>query len=276
MLEKIGPIKNPLTIIAIFAGIIEISGTLFLPFLADENQALYVWFLMLFPALLILVFFVTLNFNHTVLYAPSDFKDENNFNNPFKRATSTEKALKRQVEMLEEQIAIKNIKEKISPPENLVIESSSTESLSLETPSQNTAVFSTESRHILIEDLVFRKLASEFGSQIRRGVQGANIQNPYIFDGIVVEGLNMTAIEVKYSRQGFMPLDNLRAMLARIESNMGAFHKYENYQLRLLLVFVSDELDCDKEKFAAEINSIAKGLPHPIEIRFYTENELIT
>ncbi|RLJ98821.1 hypothetical protein C8N27_2730 [Tenacibaculum discolor] len=43
MTEKIGTIKNPLTIIAIFAGIAEVSGTLVLPFIVDENQLLFIF-----------------------------------------------------------------------------------------------------------------------------------------------------------------------------------------------------------------------------------------
>lgn len=34
---------------------------------------------MLFPVLLILLFFLTLNFNHKVLYSPGDFQDERHF-----------------------------------------------------------------------------------------------------------------------------------------------------------------------------------------------------
>lgn len=79
MIEKVGPIKNPLTIIAIFAGIAEISGTAVLPFISQDNQAMYIWFLMIFPILLVSVFFLTLNFNHSVLYAPSDFREDKHF-----------------------------------------------------------------------------------------------------------------------------------------------------------------------------------------------------
>lgn len=84
MTEKIGTIKNPLTIIAIFAGIAEVSGTLVLPFIADENQLLFIYFLIVFPSVLIVVFFLTLNFNNKALYAPSDFKNEENYIKIFK------------------------------------------------------------------------------------------------------------------------------------------------------------------------------------------------
>jgi hypothetical protein len=79
--SKLTSVRNPLSVIAIFAGIAEISGTLVLPFISDGNQALYIWFLMFFPAVLVVLFFLTLNFNHRVLYAPSDFRDEDNFVN---------------------------------------------------------------------------------------------------------------------------------------------------------------------------------------------------
>ncbi len=72
-------VKNPLTIIAIFAGIAEVSGTVVLPFVSTENQETFIWFLMIFPIILVVGFFITLNKNHKVLYAPSDYKDEENF-----------------------------------------------------------------------------------------------------------------------------------------------------------------------------------------------------
>lgn len=74
-----GTIKNPLTIIAIFAGIVEVSSTTVLPFIGDSVQAIYIWFLMLFPSLLVLTFFITLNWNSKVLYAPSDFQTDDGY-----------------------------------------------------------------------------------------------------------------------------------------------------------------------------------------------------
>jgi len=79
MTDKIGKIKNPLTIIAIFAGIAEVSGTTVLPFVVENNQIIFIYFLISFPALLVILFFLTLNFNNKVLYAPSDYKNEENF-----------------------------------------------------------------------------------------------------------------------------------------------------------------------------------------------------
>src|SRR5512138_1053450 len=79
MLEKIKGVSNPLTVIAIFAGITEMGGTIVLPFLAPANQGTYMWFLIAFPGALVLLFFATLNFNHRVLYAPSDYREDSSF-----------------------------------------------------------------------------------------------------------------------------------------------------------------------------------------------------
>ncbi len=79
MIENIKRVDNPLTIIGAFAIIAEISMTVALAAVGPELRAIFIWFVMLFPVLLVLLFFVTLNFNHKVLYAPSDFKDDSSF-----------------------------------------------------------------------------------------------------------------------------------------------------------------------------------------------------
>ena len=55
------------------------AGTVALAAVDKEIQYVFVWFVMAFPILLVTLFFATLNFNPKVLYAPSDFKDEENF-----------------------------------------------------------------------------------------------------------------------------------------------------------------------------------------------------
>lgn len=88
MIEKIKRVSNPLTIIAIFAGLTEISGTIVLPFVSEINQATFVWFLILFPTLLVICFYLTLNFNHKVLYAPSDYRSDESFSDALKKDKS--------------------------------------------------------------------------------------------------------------------------------------------------------------------------------------------
>lgn len=76
---KFEKITNPLTIVAAFCSISEIAAVSVLPKLSENLQGIFLWFVMAFPVMLLLLFFVTWNFNHRVLYAPSDFRDENLF-----------------------------------------------------------------------------------------------------------------------------------------------------------------------------------------------------
>jgi hypothetical protein len=81
MTEQYKRVSNPLTIIAIFAGLAEIAGTVAIRLVSSDLQHVFVWFVMGFPVLLVCLFFLTLNFNSTVLYAPSDFRDDESFLN---------------------------------------------------------------------------------------------------------------------------------------------------------------------------------------------------
>lgn len=73
---KTTKISNPLTIIGIFAGLAEVAGTVVLPFVDGDLQKIFIWYVIGFPVMLVVLFFVTLNWNHKVLYAPSDFKED--------------------------------------------------------------------------------------------------------------------------------------------------------------------------------------------------------
>jgi len=79
VLDKITKITNPLTVIAIFAAITEVMGIGVLPFVSDANQSTFLWFIIVFPLLLVALFFLTLNFNHKVLYSPSDYREDSSF-----------------------------------------------------------------------------------------------------------------------------------------------------------------------------------------------------
>ena len=72
-------INNPLTLIGVFAGISEVAGTVVLTQLNGLVQLIFVWFVMLFPVLLVVLFFGTLNRNPKVIYGPSDYRDESHF-----------------------------------------------------------------------------------------------------------------------------------------------------------------------------------------------------
>lgn len=69
-------ISNPLTVVAVFSGLAEAFATVALVNVPHDIQQLFVYFVMAFPTLIVLLFFAVLNWNPTVLYAPSDFEDQ--------------------------------------------------------------------------------------------------------------------------------------------------------------------------------------------------------
>ena len=72
-------VSNPLTIIAIFAGLAEALATIALVQLPPEIQSIFVYFVMAFPSGIVLLFFYVLYFKNTVLYAPSDYADQTHY-----------------------------------------------------------------------------------------------------------------------------------------------------------------------------------------------------
>lgn len=69
-------VTNPLSVVAIFSALAETFAIYCLIKLPPEIQVQFVYFVMAFPVFIVSLFFATLNWNHTVLYAPGDFENE--------------------------------------------------------------------------------------------------------------------------------------------------------------------------------------------------------
>jgi hypothetical protein len=273
VVEKIGPIKNPLSIIAIFAAIAEISGTVVLPFIAPANQATYVWFLIVFPILLIVLFFLTLNFNHKVLYAPSDYQNEDNFLRSLPKATFAEKVLKIEEEIAEEETATQELTKLEKAPAATVDESAPT--IPDTTIShQNLVRRSTQATYMLAEDLIFRKLSKEFSTKIQREVKLNSLAGRYIFDGIVREKGITTLIEVKYLRNALSSGRHLRDTLGRIQQGVKLLPAVQTANFRVLLAVATDEGVVSPRQIAEQIDHYRDQFSFPIEIRLYNIADL--
>lgn len=72
-------ITNPLTIIAVFSGIAEAFATIALIALPIEIQHIFIWFVMAFPVLIVIAFFIILIEKPMLLYGPSDYEDQKDF-----------------------------------------------------------------------------------------------------------------------------------------------------------------------------------------------------
>jgi len=74
--------KNPLGIIGLFISLIYGFGSIVITFSKDlsaNEKAPLIWFLVLFPVLVLIAFVYLVVFHHKKLYGPGDYKDEQNF-----------------------------------------------------------------------------------------------------------------------------------------------------------------------------------------------------
>lgn len=237
MLESIKKISNPLTIIAIFTGLAEVSGTVVLPFMKEESQSLYVWFLMAFPTLLILLFFLALNFNYKVLYAPSDFKDEDNFLKLFGKPTAEERISK-----LNAEIEVDNL------PKNHEKEIDQKTDLKYRDVIRRNSV----STHYLAEELVITKLSQEF-DEIDKEVMLRSGRSQFLFDAIAKKGKRVFAVEVKYIKDG-QSLRNVRSSLVKIQRILQELPSNFGEPMTVILAIATDLAGSELQDLKVEID----------------------
>jgi len=253
MQNKIGTIKNPLTVIAIFSGTAEISGTAVLPLLDSANQEMYIWFLMAFPFTLIALFFITLNWNHKVLYAPSDFKDENNFIDIVSKATLQDKFEKLskndEIEIKDESDTetesevttddlINNFKE--------VFSSEITTKLDREKRKEFQKLIHSKTieESLFAEKLVIEKLRNELNIDIDTESKIELNKQKFIFDGLIQNDNQLTVIEVKYFRELRTALSSrFNYTLASFEKLYINLNEEQKQNFSIILAIVTDTPD---------------------------------
>jgi len=259
MNNKVGIIKNPLSVIAIFAGIAEISGTMVLPHINPANQALFIWFLMLFPFTLVVLFFITLNWNYKVLYAPSDFQDEGNFVN-LQQASTSEVLLKIEDSLSHEdnetQSAISELNNNNSTNTTLTHLSEITDKLE-STLSKN--IISSKTQRALQSDIIKRinnqrmkearlleknliaKIQNEFSNSISRDIKVESKNNKLIFDGVIQAGQKLTVFEVKRINLNTFNGSYLNRLLDNYKNFYSGLTKVQKNDFSLVFLVATDD-----------------------------------
>ena len=98
-------VKNPLVLIAVFAGVSEVAMAFTLIKLPEAIQGIFVWFVMGFPLVLVLGFFFVLYRKPAVLFSPSDYKKEEMYLESIAN-TNGANMLGRRIDQLEESIHV--------------------------------------------------------------------------------------------------------------------------------------------------------------------------
>ncbi|HEY8899698.1 MAG TPA: hypothetical protein VIM61_04750 [Chthoniobacterales bacterium] len=254
MLETFKKVSNPLTIIAIFAGITEISGTLILPFVAAANQATYIWFLIFFPTLLVICFFLTLNLNHKVLYSPSDFREDESF---LRASTPREQFLK-----------IKNEVQAIQS-DNKAIDGI----YSLPSTPDDTKEFID--LYYQAEDLVLRELQAEYGRYVKRNVALDYYKTTVQFDAAITLKRALIAVEIKLVQHptlNYALFDLIRNKAQTVDDAAKMSGEYWGGSVMLVIVatFSGEPL----KEYTAKLEKALKELNIYTDLRIYQLDEL--
>jgi len=276
--NKLSTVKNPLTVIAIFAGTAEISGTAILPLLETQSQQIYIWFLMLFPLILIVFFFITLNWNHKVLYAPSDFSDENHFIDILKKPSIQEAITGIEIDLQDSEYekepteTVDKRQEKSFNVDSIVPDESTKSKRGKDTEILRDLTRQRMKEAQMAELLVLSKLETELNSPIQREMMIKSGNNKIIFDGVVQIGSNLTGIEVKYMRKrNSLNTSNWINFINRFEYLYQSLNDSQKKSFSIILAIVTDD-NLDEIKQITE-RKLSK-LSFPVQIRVYDFDRL--
>jgi hypothetical protein len=267
MTEKTGYVRNPLSVVAIFAGIAEVSGSVVLPFIDKEHQGIYIYFLIWFPTYLVTLFFFVLLFKHKVLYAPSDFKDDKAFMDLIKPASPSEKIRKIDEEIKEE---IKKSPQHAGgraantpPPTDATSHKESDE------------VSDIRNRYIAAEEMAIGLVSKDLGISFSRNSEVRVGDSRFTFDAIGVENNYLHAIEVKSIRSPMSVQTIVRRTLEKIAAFSNSIPDTAKERFTLTLVIVLDgPAAMRKEIVSSRLKQLTSQFSFVNSIRVYTFEEL--
>ena len=259
-------IRNPLTVIAIFAGLAETGGTAVLPFLAQETQIQYIWFLMLFPVFLVLMFFATLWLKHHVLYAPSDFKDENIFARSLKPAPDEliREKLVSDVSITDETIKLKSL------------EVASVKRITNKNRTSSGVVTRALYRNAkLSEEFSVKALSQELNvSFLSNVVADESGGRQTILDAVGFDGDREIILEIKYIENKNHALIVTRSAIQYLSVYFISRPQVRRQKIRMFVIIVCGDDSIDPPSLQGELRNSAVPANLPVEFRVFKLSEL--
>jgi hypothetical protein len=251
-MPSFGWIKNPLSIIAIFISLIyAIASLLFglsVKNLTPENQTVLVWFVVIFPLIVLGVFTWLVAKHHHKLYGPADFRNDDAFIRTLPTAAPVDVAKKHEDE-------VKQIEDNATQaPPKLLLQS-----------------LKGRGAAYVLETLALQELQSFIDGSFRRELQ---LADRMIVDGIFENPASITFVEIKTLTVNwylFTALQQASRVLsaARRQALQQAVQK----QVITMAILVVDDHIAEEE-----MQKQAERLPideRPNLIRQFVKNELL-
>lgn len=247
--------QNPLGVIALFLVLVYGIAGLVLGVSSKnlepiERQPL-IWFLVLFPVIVLVVFYLLVTKHHFKLYAPRDFPDREGF---FRVLTPNEQKQKLEKDIREIEVEEESITEK-------PITSGAMEGIGF--------LKGLTIRHawVLAEEFAIRELENEFGIPIQRNV---GFGPDYGVDGVFLhKGIKI--IQIKYIRR-----PNLLKIFQQTVESFRLLTEKNKGPISFIIAFVVEDLPQERrEREIAKINNYLKSTSLlQIELRIYNFDEL--
>jgi hypothetical protein len=248
-----GLARNPIGVVALFLALIYGLATLLLgtagQTLSEAQRWPFVWFLILFPVLILIAFVFLVVFHHEKLYAPSEFRDERHF---FRKLAPDEQKAR----LNEEVTAIER-----AAASSVTASPEQYRSLSREEVKLKVSV---------AEDMALRALEQELSCSISREVAVEAGDGWLNLDGAVVRGDELLAIEIKHFQGrglAIFQIEHLLELLTKLP-----FKRFR--RASLLLAIVSDAGDEADREIEQKLRSVISRFGVPVRIRFFRLAEL--
>ncbi len=301
--EAKGLSKNPLGIIALFISLIYGFACLVLGLAAnglnDSQRWPLVWFLVIFPVLILIAFIYLVVNHHKKLYGPSDYKDESNFLSTLDEKEQTKRLNEEVATLIEENEGnsegAKKGTDHIDLEEKQIQGQENHHKNEIEQIHKNTSDYKSKvtllrESYLIAEDLALRNLEIELGTKILRQVAYNNSANNSVveFDGIAVVKNRIIGIEVKYIKSQLISRHIIKSLSNTIKNFEGyslrplrnaIFHSYlisprliNDMKFEILVVIVHE--GAQVKTLQEQVFDIVNNSSVDLKFRFYDINDL--
>lgn len=271
-------VRNPIGIIALFISLIYAFANLLLgatvQSLQSNERFPLIIFIVLFPIVVLGVFYLLVSRHHGKLYAPGDYKDDTSF---LRTLSQEEREVKLQMEAEETSAAQEAAQVTSRQPavDETVPQLPQAAGTEPTPPTANvrrfeqTRVSDIRSEIQLVESLVISRLESEFSLRAERdvGVGGTGAA----FDALFRSGDQLTFLEVKLVRHPA----SFGMSLDRVLYNAVIAGQFLGPKFKLIVAAVHELTDSDLKRLEHIWLKRVTGCPAPIELRLIERSELI-
>lgn len=280
--------RNPLGIIALFITLVYLFATVLLGWsasdLSDSERRIMIWFVVLFPLVILAAFYFLVTKHHWKLYAPGDYKKDASF---LEALTPSERREKLEEELAEAEEDESSASEDAEAPTltdaHPVAVPSPTEGASVPRERQQRIKEMRERRlkYEAAEERMLQELERQYNSPFDRNVRFGE-RNLTAFDGVAFVGNRILLAEVKLVKSSkttqMLFRDTLiRAMAARdLVRSKTLPQDIPSRKFELILAVVYDgPSDSEYDRLQDRLTSLADEVPFNVSLRFARFDDLV-